>query len=143
MTQKIIFSFIVLATAVFVGCSNNVQLRGKVTYSDDGLPLEVGTVCFAKDNSMSSGVIQSDGTYVLGTLKGSDGIPPGTYSVYVIGADIIKQIGTDDNFTETTVLLIDSKYASPDSSEITCVVDRTTKTFDFQVGRRGAVAPEH
>jgi hypothetical protein len=142
MEQKIIFSLIVLAIAAFIGCSgNNVQLRGKVTYSDDGTPLDTGTVCFVKDNSMSRGHINSDGTYVLITAKPGDGIPPGTYSVYVIGAERTKRIGRDDDFTETTVQLIDTKYSLPETSGLTCVVDRTTKTFDFQVDRPGSNKP--
>ena len=44
-----VFFAVLLVFFVSVGCSKNVGLRGKVTFSDDGSPVSVGTVAFLKD----------------------------------------------------------------------------------------------
>ena len=139
MTRKIIFSFLfAFGIIVFVGCSSNVSLRGTVTYSDDDSPLTGGTVCLSSTSgTMSRGDVQSDGTYVMGTKNPGDGVPPGTYSVFLINTEVTEQVpvGTSGDFTDVSVQLVDSKYNSASSSEMTLTVDKSTKTFDFKVER--------
>jgi hypothetical protein len=141
MAHKTLFPLIILGITMLIGCSNHVPLRGKVTYSDDGTPLEAGMVCFVSPNGfLSRGDIKNDGMYIVGTNKSNDGLPPGDYSVYIIQTEQnIQQPmrGSDgqDTFVDVTVERIDRKYASPRTSGITATVDRTTKTFDFQVER--------
>ncbi|MCL2622254.1 MAG: hypothetical protein FWD31_01205 [Planctomycetaceae bacterium] len=80
-----IFAFLLLSVPIIaaIGCSDNVPMRGKVTFSDDQSPLTVGTVEFQSDTVLSRGDLKPDGTYVLGTEKLTDGIPKGTYRVSI------------------------------------------------------------
>ena len=70
-----------------VGCSKNVSLRGKVL-DEEGNPITVGMVNFSSEKGLSRAKIQSDGSYVAGTLKETDGLPPGKYKIYVSGAEV-------------------------------------------------------
>jgi len=127
-----LIAFIVLPL-LLIGCSNHVQLSGTVTYSDDGTPLETGMVVFETETFYSRGVILEGGKYTLITHKPKDGLPPGKYQVYVNGA--IRSELLPDGTVAAEIPLITSKYSSPDTSGLEIDVDRSTKTFDFQVDR--------
>ena len=64
------------ALLLIVGCSGNVKITGTVTYSDDGAPVETGTVCFISTTSdfMSRGTI-TNGTFTMSSVKADDGLP--------------------------------------------------------------------
>ena len=144
--KKIFFLFLLITTiTIFVGCSNNVPLRGKVTFSDDGMPLPSGLVRFENETIISKGMIGSDGTYVLGTMSEKDGIPKGTYRVAVIsevedpsGKEFQMGTGRDGKpiILKRTVSLIAAKYNTSQTSGITCTVDGSSKKFDFSVDRK-------
>ena len=70
---------------LFAGCSGNVGLKGTVTFLDDDSPLTVGTVALLKDGKIARGDIKPDGTYVVGFESERDGLPPGTYQIYILG----------------------------------------------------------
>ena len=137
MIRQFIFPFVLLGVIAFAGCGGGVQLHGTVTF-DDGSPVDTGTVCFVSSGSsgMARGDLQSDGTYILSTNKPGDGVLPGTYNVYLINTEKVEQIplGGSGDFTEKTSQTVNAKYTSSNSG-ITCTVDRSTKTFDFQVER--------
>lgn len=115
--------FFLLAFAV-CGCGENVPLKGKVVFSDDGSPLTCGTVIFVSDNFQSRGNIQPDGTFNVSSVRPGDGLPPGTYQVAVVGA-----VDTD------VIPLIDPKQSSPETSGLTMTVDKSTKSYDITVDR--------
>jgi len=121
------------ATAVF-GCGKGfVGLGGQVTYSDNGEPLECGTVSLTNGSIQARGEIGKDGKYVIGSLVARDGLPPGPYRVCV--ANAVKKLWdpNDDFLTEP---LIDVKFTDPNTSGLTLNVDASTKNkFDFQVDR--------
>ena len=73
--------------STLIGCGSNVEFGGKVTYSDDGSPLTTGTVVFKKGNLISKGSLKPDGTFVVGSMKENDGLVPGSYQVYITGAE--------------------------------------------------------
>jgi hypothetical protein len=60
-----------------------VPVKGKVTFK--GQPVTTGTVRFEPDDygRPASGKLQSDGTYVLTTLKEGDGVVPGHHRVSI------------------------------------------------------------
>jgi hypothetical protein len=127
--------FCSLVLFVFLlGCgSGNVSLRGTVTFSDDGSPLTEGTVAFLKDGKQSRGTIKADGTYVVGTDKATDGLPPGTYQVIV---SALKSIPIDEEKgIYTYEQLIDKKHEDPSTSGLSVEVNASTKTYNFQVDR--------
>ena len=70
---------------LFVGCSDQVQVKGKVTLPD-GTPIGVGDVVFEKGDFAATGVIKRDGSYTMGSFKATDGLPKGEYTVYIRGA---------------------------------------------------------
>jgi len=126
-----------------LGCNRNCPLKGKVTYQD-GTPITAGMVNFASDTSLSRGKIRPDGSYTVGTLKDADGIPKGTYKVYITGAEVPKE--TDQNRNQgvdamgnpiPTMVgfrqLVDRKYMTTSSTPITCEVPREKNRFDFTV----------
>ena len=131
MNRKIVSLFAVLLPLLLVGCSNHVSLSGQVSYSDDGTPLESGTVIFqpevGADKFYARGEIREDGKFILATARPQDGLPPGKYHVFVNAAFRYEN--------NTEIQLITNKYTSPDTSELVVDVDRSTKTFDFKVDR--------
>jgi len=129
------FFFIVLLN-VLIGCSGgNVSLKGTVTYSDDGSPLPAGTVAFVSgDGKISRGDIKENGTYIVGTEKTTDGLPPGTYQVFISSA--LKSTLIDEKYgIYDYEQLIDRKYERPETSGLSVDVNATTKTYDFHVDR--------
>ena len=131
-TRIYFFSFLFLLL-VLNGCGDP-KTAGKVTFTD-GSPLTVGTVCFETKEYTYYGDLKSDGTYSMGKVKDGEGIPPGEYKVYIRGAQEI--VGHDEKTGDTTYKdLIDKKFTSGETSELTCTVDGKTR-LDFQVTAPG------
>ena len=120
------FSLLILS-----GCSDKVGLNGKVVFSDDGSQLTTGTVCFETDTYLSRGELKPDGTFVLGSLKESDGLPPGKYRVYISDAENV----TVRNGIESYESMIDEKYTSARTSGIEIDVARSMKPVEIKVDR--------
>ena len=132
MNRKVVSLMVVLLSLFLIGCDNgHVSLSGRVTYSDNDAPLEAGTVFFqpvvGAEQFYARGEIASDGKYVLATHRPKDGLPPGKYQVYVNGAFLYED--------EKEIPLISNKYTRAETSELEVEVNRSTKTFDFQVDR--------
>lgn len=125
--MKYPFVFTLLLLLISAGCSKNVSLYGEVQFSD-GTPLNTGIVCFQNDKGVSRGPIQEDGTFTVSTLEDDDGIPPGTYKVFIAGAfrgDAATDAAanSDGGIPEGKVFpLIDLKQMNPDTSGLTCEV---------------------
>ncbi|MCL2006024.1 MAG: hypothetical protein FWG73_07640 [Planctomycetaceae bacterium] len=141
---------LLLVLFIATGCGNKVPLSGIVTFSDTGEPVPLGVVYFVTPTFQAQGAIQEDGTYVVGSDKIKDGLPSGTYQVFITGVDHIelrqlRPLGQTDPNTgenidrrfqeETRTSLINPKYTNPDTSGLTVSVDRSTRTFDIQVER--------
>lgn len=129
---------LILATAALcVGCSSNVKLTGTVTYSDDGAPVESGTICFVSGDTQGRGNIV-DGKYEM-NFGDQAGIPAGDYQVYFVGVEaVVRESETlpDGSVTDpVTAPSIDAKYLSTETSGLTQKVDKSTKTADFQLDR--------
>lgn len=131
MKTKNIFPAFWVGLSLFVlaGCgSGQVPLSGKVTFSDDGSPLGVGTICFEKDAFCARGRLQPDGTFTVGLHGKTDGLPPGTYQVYIAGAN--REV-TPEVFEP----LIDERLQDVSTSDLTVEVTSSTKKFDITVDR--------
>jgi hypothetical protein len=84
-----------LLMCLFVlGCSQNVKVTGKVTYSDNGDPVKFGTVIFTGEKEFGQGTI-NDGKYSVGLSKDGEGILPGTYTVAADSVSFSMSPGTD------------------------------------------------
>lgn len=114
--------------ALISGCGDDkIPFGGKVTLPD-GTPFTRGYVCFNMGNYAARGELQPDGSYVLGSLKDADGLPPGTYQVYLSGYQ--ENTGTDDNPILRSDIAL--KYDSPQTSGLSCKVVKGGR-FDFVV----------
>ena len=135
-TRKLLLSFVLPGIVFLSGCSDNLPLGGKVTFSDDGSPVPAGTVFFSTPTFEAQGFIKSDGTYIVGSTGLADGIPKGTYGVSIRGAEDITMVeGADGSRSERRKALIDTKYQSPDTSGLTFTVDGKSRKFDIPVDR--------
>ena len=134
--KRTLFLVVFIVLPLFLsGCSNHVPLTGRVTYSDDDTPLEIGRVIFEPETGTfhARGNIGADGRYKLATNKPGDGLPPGKYRVYL--TDTSQWISNNEARTSVEVPFIESKFNSPDTSELVIDVKRSTRTFDFKVDR--------
>ena len=132
-----------LLCCLLVGCSDNVQLEGNVTYSDDGSPLGKGMVMFDNGTIVARGPLEADGSYTVGTDKDGDGLPPGTYTVTIVDAaeEIADPNADPDDLSYTRDSmpsyrkLIADKYFLPETSGLEITVDASTGTYDITVDR--------
>lgn len=124
------YSIVLLLGLIFLlGCNNGrVKLGGKVTY-EDGSAVPHGTVVFATESYQAKGQIESDGTFEVSSTGVKDGLPPGKYKVYIIGAteDVAGKRG------ESSRSLIDKKYDNYVSTPLSCEVPAPKNTFDIKV----------
>jgi len=145
MNQRFLGLVILAVIFCAVGCSKNVKVSGKVTFPD-GSPLTVGTVTFETASFAASGALNENGTYVIGSLSQRDGLPPGTYQVYIAGATyqggtVNMNVPTPNaagGQTKTSMAMpmftpaVATKYTRGETSGITCEVKKSM-TFDFTV----------
>ena len=132
MVKKFAYlSCVVLGLCLLCGCSDKVPLSGKVTFSDDGSPLTVGTVCFETDNFIAYGRVKPDGTYVIGSLSETDGLPHGNYRIFI--TDTAKEVVR--NGAPAIEYAVAQKFTQGSTSGLTFEVTSSTKTFDFSVDR--------
>lgn len=136
------FVVMIVAVACCIGCSDHVPLSGTVTFSDDGSPVPMGTVCFESATSYARGQLDQNGRYTLGFEKEGNGIPRGVYGVCVTGArrplGMTDEPGSVPGSTGGVMQyqeLVAQKFQARSTSGITCTVDGSTKTFNFQVDR--------
>ena len=134
-----------IAAVCFSGCGGGSRVTGQVNF-DDGTPLTVGEVIFESATIQARGPIDSSGKFVMGMIKEGDGVSKGHYRVYIGGAakPTGKQllyypggepIPTDQPRTYPEMRsLIDLKYTTPATSELTCDVKGSMK-LDITVSK--------
>ncbi|MDR3198031.1 MAG: carboxypeptidase-like regulatory domain-containing protein [Planctomycetaceae bacterium] len=135
--NRFAFVFLVLLFSIcLIGCNSGLKkLSGRVTYADNNEPLETGIVCFVNGSTFARGIIEADGKYTAGSFTENDGLPPGTYQVFVDAAkkSLGKKTPDADDFEYQQ--LIDPKFSRPETSGLTFVVKDSTNQFDFKVDR--------
>lgn len=132
MKFYVVFCLLLLSIAI-AGCGRgHVPLKGRVTFADTDEPLSIGSVFFLQDDFQARGNLDKDGYYTMGSFHETDGLPPGTYAVYIQGAQINEE---DAQGRVKTTHLIDEKYEDAPTSGLTVEVDGSTRTFDFKVER--------
>jgi len=124
-------AFFAMAVAVFlVGCSRQVAVTGKVSYTD-GSSVQIGQVVFSDGKYDFRGRIDKEGNYKLGGNYEGDGIIPGQYSIYLIDTETAE---TDERNVTKFTKHVASKYMFAETSGVTCEV-KGKMTFDFEVER--------
>ena len=127
MNYKITFIATLFLVVACFGCGKQVGLTGKVVFSDDGSPVPCGVVVFSTPTFQARGNIEQNGTFTMGSYSAADGLPPGTYTVAIIGAT-----SGDD---ESTIDLVAQKWTSPSTSDYTIEVKKTTRNLVIEVDR--------
>ena len=142
MLKKSIHFVLLLSLLVLTGCgSGNYAVSGKVVFSDDGSPVSTGTVAFEAGSHLFRGLIQPDGTFVMGTQRANDGVPSGKYRVYVL-AEKVTSTPTGDKTSEgeEEVLieveqLVDEKFTKSSTSGIEIDITGPKKDLEIKVDR--------
>jgi hypothetical protein len=130
----------VLSIICVSGCSRNLDVSGTVVF-EDGSPLEVGTVAFTDGVQQSRSNIGRGGKFTLGMLSDKDGIKPGTYKVYISGAESVKEEKTTTKSSDSSTgeevdvvvtkrfytPLVDPKFTTPDETPLSFEIDKNTK----------------
>ncbi|MDR3111095.1 MAG: hypothetical protein LBU65_15615 [Planctomycetaceae bacterium] len=116
-----------------VGCNSNyVPLKGTVVFSDDETPLTTGSVVFESGVVGASGALNERGEFTIGSMKADDGLAPGTYKVFIVGAT--KEIEDKSSGMKRSVPLIHSKYDNKETSGIVIEVKKgETNKFEIVV----------
>ena len=118
-----------LMLCIVVGCgTGHVPLKGKVTFLDDDSPLTVGTVVLSTSDFQSRGDLDANGEFLMESVRVGDGLPPGTYAVSIRGA-------VEYGLSGGTYSLVDPKWNSPDTSDLTIDVDSKTRFLEIKVDR--------
>ena len=115
-----------------VGCNKNCGLKGKVVFSDDQAPLSQGTVCLVSDKGIARGTIEKDGSYVVGSISANDGLPPGTYRIYLTETEFFEP--APGGGLPRRIPQIDDKYSQPETSGLMVEV-KSSMTHNIEVDR--------
>jgi hypothetical protein len=99
-----------------------IPVKGKVTYK--GQPVSKGVIRFEPDGygRPANGKLNSDGTFVLTTLKEGDGVVAGQHRVYITntGKSVAKEA-------------VPKKYTSPNTSKLVADVDKEHTEFNYDL----------
>lgn len=133
-----------------IGCGGRSQVTGTVKFAD-GTPLTYGTVNFASADTICKGQIESDGKFKMRTFKPGDGVPAGTYKVYI--TDTLSfgdtkgasKTGTGDDAVETAIIgqatnTVPPEYGNPDLSPFAPVTVKGSQTLDLVIEAAPAAA---
>jgi hypothetical protein len=136
--KKILLFLFIFATIFSIGCSGRIKISGNVTFTD-GEALDFGEVCFTEGNKTFFGRVKEKGYYAPGEFKDGDGIPPGTYNVW-LSRTILSEMIPDKHGNESDevrqIERVDKKYTAPESSGLIFEVKHGgAKKFDFVVER--------
>jgi hypothetical protein len=133
MTCTIVIRFgaSAIAATLMAGCGgpDRAWVAGKLT-GPDGAPVVGASVMARSDDTGASGSGEtgSDGSYELGGSKPGDGVPPGNYSVRVVGQR--KSVQSEGEGGAK----VPAKYGTHDTSGLSFSVEAgETKQFDIQL----------
>lgn len=127
------FLFVLLLSTV--GCSSGYYpVTGKVTYPD-GSPVVEGTVIAetkTADGKLVSvqGIIEKDGSFMMGTKSAGDGVLPGKYRAMVMPPGL-----GDAELAEGKLPAVDSKFGSFDTSGLSFEATQGPTNVEFKVTR--------
>ena len=138
-------AILALLSISLVGCSGNKPLQGTVKF-EDGTPLTVGMVNFvSSEHGLSRGRIQSDGSFQVGSVRDTDGLPPGTYKIYITGAfEAIEtpagpvqrdEMGNVIESAGAMRLLIALRYVTEENTPLTVEIPAPGNRHDIVVTR--------
>lgn len=132
---------LLLASITFLGCGTGesvTPVTGTVTV--DGQPLDGASISFLPEAGTKAGVggsakSDSSGKYSVKTAKGSDGLPPGKYTITVTKSELKDpSLAEGGGVTEADLIhYVPKKYNSPETSGLSTTVDTSPHTFDIKL----------
>ena len=132
MMKKYIICMLWFVGISLTGCSDHCRLSGKVSF-EDGTPATRGMVIFTTESFQAKGEIQLDGSFVVGSEKVGDGIPRGTYGVYVsgIGKTVPGLEVPGMQRMSMYVPICHEKYENAGTSGLVCTVPAPGNKYDI------------
>jgi hypothetical protein len=119
-----------LLLTLVCGCSKGLHpVRGKVHFPD-GTPLDQGKVVLSSvggTHGASSDPLGKDGTFTLGSFKPDDGVPPGVYTVAIVGA--VQPGASEAEMLGPPKYLIHERFTDPAKSGLTFEVKADGDNF--------------
>ncbi|MFO0825583.1 MAG: hypothetical protein U0792_21085 [Gemmataceae bacterium] len=121
-----------LVLVSLVGCAKPMHPVKGFVHFKDGAPLKAGRVVidFEDGKTGAWGAIREDGTFEMGTLTPNDGVPPGTYKVYLTSTIEPPPASLGPGYVPKE--LIHKKFADKETSGIVFQVPQQT-TWDIVV----------
>ena len=127
--KRAICGWFILPCLAVLGCGNNSQITGKVSFN--GTPVTSGEIVFNPiKGEPKSCSIQPDGSYAI------DGVPPGECIVTVVQQEAGGSSGAtedDKKKLEKSADLVPATIAKPTSSLPSKYVDTATSTLKFTI----------
>jgi hypothetical protein len=130
-------AFLCLACSL-LGCGSTgpemARVNGKVTRH--GKPLTQGTITFVSTDdgrANASSAIGAEGAYDLKTNAPGDGVQPGEYRVVVSDVNASEVLGSRPQAHAKSATALPSKYANPDTSNLSAVVKSGQNTIPFDL----------
>ncbi|MDR1924285.1 MAG: carboxypeptidase-like regulatory domain-containing protein [Planctomycetaceae bacterium] len=137
MLKKTLLICVVLFLFANTGCSGNIKVSGRVTFTD-GEPVNFGTVCFETEKNTYTGRLDDNGNYSVGDRKDGAGIPAGEYVVWLSGTMLVEEGEKkgEDNYEIIETERVHPKYTLPDAKTLKFEVKKGgNNKFDFKVER--------
>ncbi|MCL2006321.1 MAG: carboxypeptidase-like regulatory domain-containing protein [Planctomycetaceae bacterium] len=135
--NKFLF-FVAFAILFTTGCTDKVRVTGTVKYTD-GEALTQGSVFFrnAEGTHMFHGALDQNGAFALGEIRDGDGIPSGTYTAWIAGANTsdYEQDAAGNLLGRMVSIIIDPKYESPETSGLSFMIDKSRHRIEIEVER--------
>ncbi len=120
---------------LLAGCgSGNAKISGRITFPD-GKPLTKGVVIFQSATNVAKGMLDADGRYVIGSQYAADGLPPGTYKVFIALASELDPTfvpPSNDPDALRYISLVAERFCSEQTTPLSGEVTRSA-TMDFTV----------
>jgi len=115
----------VFLSLMFAGCGGTVSVSGTVTM-EGGDPVSRGYISFNNGSYETRAMLREDGSYIVDT--DGRGMQKGEYRVFFTATEGYELVPTPGSSTPTSVRipLIDDKYSSLETTDLTVNIDRST-----------------
>jgi hypothetical protein len=133
--------FLLMILFLNIGCSKKgehttAKVHGKVTFN--GQPMKFGSLLFVPEGNFPSaqGIIQSNGTYSMGTYDTADGAVIGKHKVMITAHSINANVLPEDavkGSDGSVVSVIPERYGDLEKSGLTADVSEDDNTVNFDL----------
>ncbi|MDO5553441.1 MAG: hypothetical protein Q4G68_06730 [Planctomycetia bacterium] len=133
--RSLLMCLFVMAVA---GCGSQVRVSGKVVLKGTDQPIARGVIYFANDTNVAHGALNTEGEFRMSSKGQNDGLPAGTYTVYLTGTSEVDFSTTKKGMTTITEkAAIADKYTKQSTSDIVVEVNSRSRHFVIEVDGPG------